>query len=156
MMDGHKYTANFEAPNGVPILKVYPDPITHGAPWTVGLGHCGPDVHQGDTWTVERCWTAFYGDYAKAQTDASHVIGLSAWAILNEARKAVLTDMAFNIGKSRLEGFRHMIDAVRTTQWQKAHDELLDSEYAMQVKSRADMNAAVLLTGKWPDEMLVG
>lgn len=151
-MNGHQYTALFEAPGGQPVLKVYPDPATHNAPFTVGLGHTGQDVHQGDSWTEERCWTAFYSDYATAETSASHVIGISAWAILNECRRAVLADMAFNIGKSRLQGFHHMLDAVRMNDWQRAHDELLDSQYAMQVKSRADTNAAVLLTGEWPNE----
>ena len=28
-------------------LKAYPDPATGGEPWTVGIGHCGPEVHQG-------------------------------------------------------------------------------------------------------------
>lgn len=153
-MDGHQYTARFEAPGGQPILKVYPDPATRKAPWTVGLGHTGPDVHQGDTWTPDRCWTAFYSDYSVAETAASQVIWITTWAILNECRRAVLTDMAFNVGKSRLEGFRHMLEAIRQGQWQRAHDELLDSEYAMQVKTRADMNAAVLLTGKWPEALV--
>jgi lysozyme len=149
-MDGHQYTARFEAPNGKPILKAYPDPLTNGDPVTIGLGHTGPDVHLGDTWSYDRCMAAFYSDYAAAEASASHVIGISAWALLNECRRAVLTDMAFNIGKSRLEGFRHMLDAVRTHDWQRAHDELLSSQYAMQVKGRADKNAAVLLTGSWP------
>lgn len=26
-------------------LKAYPDPATHGPPWTIGIGHTGPDVH---------------------------------------------------------------------------------------------------------------
>lgn len=154
-MDAHQYTARFEAPGGKPILRAYPDPITRGSPWTVGLGHAGSDVHEGDAWSYDRCMATFYNDYAVAESAASHVIGISAWALLNECRRAVLADMAFNIGKPRLEGFHRMIDAIRTHDWQRAHDELLDSEYAMQVKTRADMNAGVLLTGKWPDEALI-
>lgn len=28
-------------------LKAYPDPATGGDPWTIGVGHTGPDVHPG-------------------------------------------------------------------------------------------------------------
>jgi GH24 family phage-related lysozyme (muramidase) len=28
----------------------YPDPLTHGAPWTIGEGHTGPEVHEGLVW----------------------------------------------------------------------------------------------------------
>lgn len=149
MMDGHTWTASFEAPNGEPILAVYPDPLTGEEPWTVGLGHTGPDVHQGETWTVDRCLHAFYNDYSVAQGIAAHVIGLSIWAGLSEPRQCVLTDTAFNIGRSRLEVFHKMLDAIRRHNWQWAHDELLDSAYAKQVKERAIKNADVLLRGAW-------
>ena len=149
MMDGHQYTARFEAPDGQPILRAYPDPITRGSPWTIGLGHTGHEVHQDTVWTADQCWKAFYSDYSNAQTSAAHIVGGDSWAALNEPRRAVLADMAFNIGFSRLAGFQHMLAAIKICEWQTAHDELLDSEYAKQVKSRADMNAKTLLTGEW-------
>ncbi len=150
MMDGHHYTACFEAPGGLPVLHVYPDPKTHDAPFTVGLGHTGPDVCEGDVWTEQRCWDVFYADYAKAEKAAELVVQQSAWFQMNEPRRAVLTDMAFNIGQSGLAAFHQMLAAIRLEHWQKAHDELLDSDYATQVKGRAETNAKVLLTGEWP------
>ena len=30
-------------------LKAYPDPATGGDPWTIGVGHTGPEVHPGMT-----------------------------------------------------------------------------------------------------------
>lgn len=151
MTDGHTYTALFEAPGGKPILKVYADPATGKAPWTVGLGHTGPDVHEGDTWTEDRCWAAFYNDYAIAKTTAARAIGTTSWASLCAPRQAVLIDMAFNIGEARLTGFHNMLAAIRAKNWEAAHDELLNSIYAAQVKTRADTNATTLLTGKWPE-----
>lgn len=151
-MDGHQYTAQFEAPHGQPILAVYADPATGKAPWTVGLGHTGPDVHEGDVWTSDRCWHAFYNDYSIAQTAAVNVIGTDCWSTLCEPRQCVLTDMAFNIGSGRLGGFHNMLAAIRKGDWQTAHDQLLDSAYAAQVKTRATTNASVLLTGNWPNE----
>ena len=150
IVDGHEWTAKFEAPHGEPILKVYGDPLTGAEPWTVGLGHCGPDVRQGDTWTRDKCMHAFYNDYAIAQGYAAHVIGLTTWSGLSTARQCVLTDMAFNIGRGRLEGFHNMLDAIRRHNWQMAHDELLDSAYAKQVKGRAIKNADIILKGVFP------
>lgn len=155
-MDGHEWTARFEAPDGKPVLKVYPDPLSaDGKPFTVGLGHTGPEVHEGDVWTRERCMGAFYNDYAVAEQVAAHVIRTSCWAGLTVPRRAVLADMAFNIGQHRLEGFANMLAAIRKGDWQRAHNELLDSAYAKQVKGRAIKNANVLLTGKWPGEAMV-
>lgn len=148
-MDGHQYTALFEAPGGKPVLKVYPDPLTGKEPWTVGIGHTGPDVKRGETWTYDRCMATFYSDYAIAQGTASHVIGISTWSQLSEPRQCVLTDMAFNIGRARLEGFHNMLGAIRRKDWHRASDELLDSAYAKQVKGRAIKNANVLLKGVW-------
>lgn len=31
------------------ILHAYPDPATGGDPWTIGVGHTGPEVHKGLT-----------------------------------------------------------------------------------------------------------
>lgn len=148
-MDGHEYTALFEAPDGKPILAVYPDPLTGAEPYTVGLGHTGPDVKKGDVWTQERCMAAFYSDYAIAQACAHSVIGASCWTALSDPRRAVLTDMAFNIGQSRLAGFKQMLAAIRAGQWQRARDELLDSAYAKQTKTRAVRNADVILKGEF-------
>lgn len=149
-MEGHQWTAQFEAPDGKPVLAVYPDPISGGEPYTVGLGHTGPDVHKGDTWTHDRCMAAFYSDYSIAQGVAAHVIGMSTWSQISEPRQCVLTDMAFNIGQARLTGFHNMLDAIRRKDWQRASDELLDSAYAKQVKGRAIKNARILETGNWP------
>lgn len=154
-MHGHQWTAAFEAPGGKPVLAVYPDPLTGKEPWTVGLGHTGPDVKKGEIWTYDRCMAAFYSDYSIAEATARHVIGSSTWMHLNEPRQCVVTDMTFNIGAPRLSKFERMIDAIRKGDWKRASDELLNSAYAKQVKGRAINNAHVLLTGQWPGEELV-
>lgn len=152
-MDGHQYTALFEAPGGKPILQVYPDPKTKSAPWTVGLGHTGPDVKEGDTWTEERCWHAFYNDYAQAQGHAASIVGASCWAALCDPRKAVLTDMAFQMGHGGLANFKNMLDSVRANNWPLAAHHMLQSDYAEQTPNRAKTNARTLERGEWPDEI---
>lgn len=148
-MDGHQWTARFEAPGGIPILKAYPDPVTRGSPWTIGLGHIGPDVRQDSVWTQDQCWHAFYNDYAIAMGHAPHIIGADCWSKLNEPRKAVLVDLCFNPGPTKLVAFHDTLAAIRIGNWQRAHDALMDSLYASQVKTRAEKNAKVLLTGDW-------
>lgn len=149
-VDGHRYTAEFEAPNGEPVLEPYLD--TQGIP-TVGLGHTGPDVIMGETWTRDRCLHAYENDRRIAIAAAPHAFGASTFSALNEPRQAVAIDLCFNPGPSRLALFRKMLDAIHRSDWQTAHDELLDSRYARQVKRRAILNAQVLLTGEFPNEV---
>ncbi len=127
-MDGHQYTARFEAPGGEPLLEAYLD--TLGIP-TIGLGHTGPEVHLGLKWTREKCFSVYYNDYAIAAGHVPRVIGVGVFSALTEPRKAVMIDMCFNPGPTRFATFHHMLDAIFLKDWQKAHDELLDSKYAM-------------------------
>lgn len=150
MMDGPTYTARFEAPGGVPILHGYPDPLTGGAPYTIGLGHIGPDVGPDTVWTEDQCRHAFANDYGIACGVAAQVTGSLTWAALNAPRRAVMADMAFNIGGHRLGAFVHMLSSIRSGDWPEASAQLLESAYAVQVKTRAKTNAHVLLTGEWP------
>lgn len=149
MITGHEWTAKFEAPNGEPVLKAYPDPLTGAEPWTIGLGSTGPDIHKDTVWTRDQCLHRFYNDYAVAQAGAAKVIGMPTWSGLSVPRQCVLSDMVYNIGSHRLEEFHKMLDAIRRHNWQWAHDELLDSAYAKQVKGRAIKNANILLKGAW-------
>lgn len=153
-MDGYQYTAEFEAPDGQPVLAAYPDPLTKSEPWTVGLGHTGPDVKEGAVWTEDQCWAAFYNDYAIAQADAAHIAGTSCWAKLTDPRKAVLTDMAFQMGAGGLSGFHSLLTGIRFGEWEMAKAALLDSAYARQTQSRAETNAQTLLTGNWPSQAI--
>lgn len=160
-MDGHDYTAHFEAPDGKPVLKAYPDPITKGTPWTIGLGHTGNDVHKGDEWPEAKCWSTFYNDYALAYAEASQVVGTSCWAKLSDERMSVLADMAFQMGGTGLSKFVKMLAAVRKGDWEQAKVHMLDSDYARQLKelqsdktkkTRAEINADTLVTSKWPGD----
>ena len=56
----------------------------------------------------------------------------------------VLFDMAYQMGVSGLLKFKKMLTAIRETDWNKAADELLDSNYARQTPNRAKRNADLL------------
>lgn len=64
--------------------------------------------------------------------------------LLNDNQQTALLDMAFNLGISRLGGFKNMIKAVNTGDFELASVEMLDSRYANQVKNRARRNADLI------------
>jgi lysozyme len=65
---------------------------------------------------------------------------------LPDKAQLVLVDMCYNLGLSKLLNFENMLDAIDAGNWEKASSELLDSRYAKQVKRRARINAAFLLS----------
>lgn len=66
---------------------------------------------------------------------------------LTTPRQIVLVDMAFNLGKPRLANFRKMIAAIDAGDWEEAADQMMDSRWYRQVKTRGDRNVAVMRTG---------
>ncbi|NOU50234.1 glycoside hydrolase family protein [Pseudoalteromonas sp. JBTF-M23] len=67
----------------------------------------------------------------------------------NPARKAVLVNMAFNLGITGLLKFKNTIAAVEAGKWDTAALEMLNSRWAVQVGSRADELAEQMATGEW-------
>ena len=45
--------------------------------------------------------------------------------------------MAFNMGQTRLQGFRRMLLAISMENWDEAASQMLDSRWAVQVGNRA-------------------
>lgn len=66
---------------------------------------------------------------------------------LSDARKAVLINMAFNLGQTRLAGFRRFLEAVKELDWEQAAKEMLDSRWSQQVGQRAVRLANQMRTG---------
>jgi lysozyme len=79
------------------------------------------------------------------------VIGADVWSTLTPARQGALIDVGF-MGVTKLAGFVKMIAAIRASDWQTAHDELLNSNWAHEVgATRSTTDAEILLTGTWPE-----
>ncbi len=78
----------------------------------------------------------------RAVTDAKAVI--PNFEYLHPARQRVLVNMAFNLGRKRLRGFRLMNRAIAKRRWKEAAKEMLDSKWARQVKGRAVRLAEVM------------
>ena len=66
---------------------------------------------------------------------------------LDEARRVVLADMAFNLGGPRLAGFKKMLAAVTEEDWERAADEMMESRWYREVGHRGVRNVAVMRSG---------
>lgn len=56
---------------------------------------------------------------------------------LTSDRQQVMINMIFNLGYHKLSGFKNMLAAIESNDYNKAADEMLDSKWARQVKGRA-------------------
>ena len=122
--------------------KAYQD--TEGI-WTVGVGwNLQANALPEDV--IDRLLEVSI-DQAEATLDG----WLRDWRQLDDARQRVLLNMAFNLGASRLAGFKRLKSclvgylATRTPSWLgHAADEMMASQWASQVGERADRLAAVM------------
>jgi len=83
-----------------------------------------------------------------AIADAQQWLGTISFAQLDDPRKMVVANMAFNLGHSRLRGFKKLYAAIKDSNWQMAAIEMLDSKWARQVGRRAQELAMVMKTGR--------
>lgn len=129
------YTKRFEGLR----LSPYLCPTGH---LTIGYGHnlengiteeIAVNLLDSDLKAAEREVRAKYPNYYK----------------LNDARKFVLVDMAFNMGISKLMTFKKMLAALTKGEYKKAALEMLDSKWAVQTKSRAKTLAKIMETGEY-------
>jgi lysozyme len=129
------------------VHRAYPDPMTGGEPWTIGAGHTGPEVVKGLEWTDEQISDAFEQDYAEAERDALAVC--PSLDSLDECRRAVIVNMAFNMGREKLSHFVGMLGAVRDKKWADAANHMRDSLWARQLPKRSARLARQMEDGTW-------
>ncbi len=70
---------------------------------------------------------------------------------LSDVRKRVIVDMIFNLGEAGLKKFKNMRSAVEAQNFGIAGDEMKNSKWYKQVKSRGVALVAMMKTGKNPD-----
>lgn len=68
---------------------------------------------------------------------------------LDEPRYYVLLNMCFNMGCTRMKGFKRMWKAVEGEDWGQAAVEMLDSKWSRQVGRRSHELADIMKTGIW-------
>jgi lysozyme len=76
------------------------------------------------------------------------------WYQLNDARKQVLVEMAFNMGLPRVKKFEKFLTAVSKGNFREAASEMMNSLWASQVKKRAVEMAAIMKTGFFAEEQI--
>ena len=61
------------------------------------------------------------------------------WREMSEPRQMVFVDMCFNLGWPRFSQFRRMLASAEDGDYATAADEMIDSRWARQVGTRADL-----------------
>jgi GH24 family phage-related lysozyme (muramidase) len=129
-------------------LVAYKDSLGN---WTAGRGHLLPPAAPGRSWegftvvqsTSDR-W--FCQDLLNAMALAEK------WAEFKqcdtECRQNALREIAFNMG-GKWDQFVHARAAIAAQDWQRTHDELLNSLWARQVHGRATRIANQFLKGEY-------
>lgn len=69
------------------------------------------------------------------------------WRMLSPNRQRVLLNMAFNLGETRLRGFKKMWAALEKVDYLTASREMLDSKWAQQVGVRATRLSKAMVKG---------
>jgi len=128
--------------------RSHPYHCSEGYP-TIGIGtKIGPKGASLDKYTFNVSEKA-----AKAMLDDDVLFIIKTlvnckWYVgLNEDRQTIIKSMAYQIGLFGIVKFKNMIAALESNDWQRAHDEALDSLWARQTPERARRHAKVLLTG---------
>lgn len=67
---------------------------------------------------------------------------------LDEVRQKVIVDMRFNLGSAGFAGFKNMIREIENMNYCKASEEMKNSKWYSQVKTRADRLVKMMATGQ--------
>ena len=112
-------------------VRYVPYRDTKGIP-TVGVGHNLQASPLPAGWsyplTDAQVDTLLAQDLANVYGDLNR--SLPWWTDLNDVRQRVICNMCFNLGMSRLVGFRNALIAMRQGKFSDAADEMLDSKWA--------------------------
>ena len=88
-------------------------------------------------------------DLDDSEEAAKGFVGGVVWRALNDVRRAVLIDMAHNLGAAGLYRFAKLRGALERVNYEQAAREIEDSTYFRQVKTRGVRNRDAMRTGAW-------
>lgn len=80
-------------------------------------------------------------------------VNVNCYQFLSHVRRAVLIDMLYNMGWPTLSQFKRFFAALDQKDYSTAAEEMLDSRWAGQVKTRSSRLAVMMSTGEWPEEL---
>lgn len=119
-------------------LKPYRDTVNK---LTIGYGRNLDDVGI----SPEEARLMLEADLRRAEADCVRTFDF--YVSLGGERQAVLVNMCFNLGLTRLLSFRRALSAIRSREWARAAAEMLDSKWAEQVGTRAQRLARQMESG---------
>ena len=125
-------------------LKAYKDTV---GVLTIGYGHTGPDVKDGMVITEEQADDLLEQDFEQAVTEAQEAVPF--FAALDGPRKGAMVNMAFQMGGHGLAAFHATLAAMDAGEWDEAAQDIMNSKYARQTRSRAQRIAYRVRTGEY-------
>ena len=108
---------------------------------TIGIGHNLRDVPLSE----QAVAVIFSDDLAAAEIAARRLV--PNFDALTDNRKAVVLNMAFNLGYTKLSSFKATLSYIVTGQWDKAAAGMRASLWARQVGDRAERLAVLMEKG---------
>lgn len=154
-------------------LVAYPDPLSErartesgpGDPWTIGIGHCGPEVHEGLVWTQQQVLSAFQADVPKYIAQARASLPAGVYDALSDARRYVVYRACYTMGPGPLGwgGFGATHALIATAQGLKNVGKLAEahgyfvqvgahlkaSAWYGQIGDAGKRNVAMFVSGEW-------
>jgi lysozyme len=125
--------------NGVYKPFMYKDSLGYN---TIGYGRCLDKVPLSQS----EADLMLANDLASAENDLK---GRPWFDKLDTVRQSVLINMCFNMGLPHLLQFTHMIESMQVQDWVETKIAMLDSVWARQVGSRANVLAGIMLTDRF-------
>ena len=115
--------------------------------WTIGVGRLIDSRKPGAGLRPDEI------DYLLKNDIADRVQALTKalpwFAALDEARRGVLVNMAFQLGTDGLLGFKSTLALVAAGKYSEASEQMLKSKWATQTPARAKRLAEQMKTGEW-------
>jgi lysozyme len=115
--------------------------------WTIGVGRLVDARKPGGGLRPEEITFLLQND-VDDRIDAL-TRSLSWFQNLDDVRKGVLLNMAFQLGMQGLLAFHATLELVRQGRYAEASSEMLDSAWAKQTPERAQRLSKQMLTGQW-------
>lgn len=126
------------------VLHAYQD---HLGFWTIGVGIL-IDARKGGGITQEESRYLLRNRIKRKEAELEQ--RFEWWHSLDDTRQGVVLCMAYQLGTNGVANFKKMCAALRMRDYQRAADEMLDSNWArVQTPARAQRMAKVIRTGAW-------
>ena len=119
-------------------LKAYQDTV---GIWTIGIGRNLQDVGV----SMEEAEFLLSNDIDVAVNELQRTFDW--FEGLSGAKQRVCINMCFNLGLTRLLGFKKFLAAMEAGEWETAGVEMLDSKWARQVGARSTRLKTLLVEG---------